>query len=318
MTTELSTINQNNLPAPKNHDEVTIALAKGEFEVMVDNAHKYPRNINQFMNAAISLATYDEEIAASCIFSLPRKMKNEKTGKYEQTYIKGKSIRLAEIILSVYKNIKVEVRNGAITAKSASAIATIIDLENNTVTSDCGEANIHGSHNDATKLATAAARSIALRNAIFRLIPGAFSEVIYKKAVECAVGNQKTFPERRRSVFERITKLGIPLDKILNYYKKDTVEDFTPDLIEEIIGIGSSIKQGDIKIDQAFVIQKEHEEVTESINNLIDKKNSTATQEQETENSLKEYDGKGNVTNGYNNTAAKDAMKDIKEKLNIS
>lgn len=313
-------INQNEMAVVEKPQEYSIALAKGEFEVMVDTAHKYPRSIHSFMVAAIALATYSEEIAASCIFSLPRKMKNEKTGKYEQGYIKGKSVRLAEIILSVYKNIKVEVRNGVITAKSATAIATITDLENNTTTSDTGEANIHGSHNDATKLATAAARSIALRNAIFRLIPGAFSEEIYKKAVECAVGNQKTFPERRKSVFDRITKLGISQERIFNYYGMKTIEDFTPDLIEEIIGIGSAIKANEMKIDKAFIKEHEVEEATEALDDILASKNIDnfahdklkvhVSDPQETESFLKEY----NSTDDKNKVA-KEALKDIKDKL---
>jgi hypothetical protein len=303
MNQELSTINQNTLPLIAN-EELTIAIAKSELEVMYDNARKQPRNIPSFIEQAIFLATYSEEIAASCIFSLPRKMKNEETGKYEQTYIKGKSIRLAEIILSVYKNIKVEVRNATITTKSATAIATITDLENNTITSDMGEANIHGSHNDAAKLATAAARSIALRNAIFRLIPGAFSDVIYAKAVEHAVGNQKTFPERRKSVFERLTKLGISQNKIFTYYNKTAIEEFTPELIEEIIGIGSSIKQGELKIDKAFIKEKEFTDAEESLNLILHQNNVTATSQ------ANEYDVKE-----YKSNAAKDALSKIKDKL---
>lgn len=308
MSTELTTINQNTLPAKSNED-MSISLAKADLEVMYDNANKRPRSIPNFIEQAVFLATYSEEIAASCIFSLPRKMKNEKTGKYEQGYIKGKSVRLAEIILSVYKNIKVEVRNSTITAKSATAIATITDLENNTVTSDMGEANIHGTHNDATKLATAAARSIALRNAIFRLIPGAFSDVIYNKAVEHAVGNQKTFPDRRKSVFERITKLGIPQIRILEFYNKEHIEDFTPELIEEIIGIGSAIKQGEIKIDKAFTKEKDISDGEQSIDDLIESKKHTpvAANSKENEYDVKEFKAK---------SVAQDTLSEIKDKLN--
>lgn len=308
MSTELSTINQNSLQIQPNNDYKEIALAKSEFEVMFNNAKNNPRSIPTFIDQAIFLATYSEEVAASCIFSLPRKIKNEKTGKYEQGYIKGKSVRLAEIILSVYKNIKIEVRNSTVTSKSATAIATITDLENNTVTSDVGEANIYGTHADATKLATAAARSIALRNAIFRLIPGAFTDLIYSKAVNHAVGNQKTFPERRRSVFERITKLGIPQDRIFSFYKKTTIEDFTPEIIEEIIGIGSAIKQGEMKIDSAFILEDEKKESEEIISDLLSKKNigSTATSP-ENEYDVKEFKG---------SSVAKDSLSEIKDKLN--
>jgi predicted ester cyclase len=240
------------IKANENTSIVNIAQMKAEIEVLMEAASMDKREIKSFMHAAIDLATYNEDIAASCIFSLPRKAKNKKTGAFEEVYIKGKSIRLAEIIFSVYKNIKVDVRIAQIGIKTVTAIASCIDLQNKTFFSEEAIVNINGTHSDASKLAIGAAKSIAIRNAIFRLVPGAFSDEIYRKAVECAVGNQKTFPERRRTIFERIAKLGIPQERIFAFYGKTCVEDFTHDNMEEIIGIGSAIKEGELKIDKAF------------------------------------------------------------------
>jgi hypothetical protein len=266
-----------------------VAYIKAEIEVLMEAAKHDRRDIKSFMSEAIALATYSEEIAASCIYSLPRKQKNEKTGKYEQIYIKGKSIRLAEIIFSVYKNIKVDARISSIGAKSVTAIASCIDLQNKTFFSEEAIADIKGTHGDAVKLAIGIAKSFAIRNTIFRLIPGAMADEIYRHAVECAVGNQKTFPEKRKLIFERISKLGISQEKIFAFYEKTCIEDFTPDNMEEIVGIGSAIKGGELKIDKAFVRAATADEASESVNELIATKKNNIVVEKKPE-SKKEAD----------------------------
>ena len=69
-------------------------MAKAEVESLVDVANRHPRNIMDFRDKCQSLATFDEEIAASCFYALPR----------AGTVIEGPSIRLAEIALSCYGN----------------------------------------------------------------------------------------------------------------------------------------------------------------------------------------------------------------------
>jgi hypothetical protein len=257
---------------------IALAYAKLEIESLMEHAKHDKRDIKVFLKEATDLATCNEEIAASCIFSLPRKIKNEKTGKYEQGYIRGKSIRLAEIIFSVYKNIKVDVRIAREGDKTVTAIASCIDLQNKTFFSEEAIANVNGTHGDARKLAMGVAKSIAVRNAIFRLVPGALSESIYKEAVKCAVGNQETFPLKRKAIFERIAKLGISKEKIFAFYKKKAIEEFTPENMEEIVGIGSAIKEGQMKIDEAFTETLTPDEVNEGVNDLIAKKSNISVE----------------------------------------
>jgi len=226
---------------------------KAQLEVLLDYAQKKKRNIINFMEEAKNIIGYSEDIAASCIFALPRKFKNEKTQQWEQGYIKGKSVRLAEIIYSVYENIKVDVWYGQVNAKTATAFASVIDLQSLTFFTEEGMAQIQGTHGDAAKLAQNAAKSIAIRNAIFRIVPGAFSAELYKFAVEFSIGDQELFPVKRKKTLEYIAKRGIPLDRILSFYNKKTIEELDEDLMEEIVGVISAIKEKLIKIDDAFI-----------------------------------------------------------------
>src|SRR5579872_4963852 len=72
------------------------AIVRSEVEAQLDAAHKYPRSITTFLQDAITLATTSQEIAESCMYSLPR------GGKF----ITGPSVRLAEICASAYGNLQ--------------------------------------------------------------------------------------------------------------------------------------------------------------------------------------------------------------------
>lgn len=249
------------------NNESNIAYMKAELDTAIMTAQLIKRDINVFMDEATKLITYNEEIAASCIFSLPRKKKNEKTGQYEQTYLKGKSVRLSEIILTTYENITVGSRIIEVTPKTVTVEGCAWDLQKRVkFTAEVTE-NINGTHADAAKLAIGSATSKAIRNAIFRIV-GPLADVLYKKAVDYLVGDQKTFPAKRAYVFERLKVQGIEPEKIFFFYDKTCIEDFTPELVEELIGIGTAIKEGELKIDKAFVKVTAGNDAQERIDNL--------------------------------------------------
>lgn len=252
------------------NNETNIAYMKAELDTAIMTAQLIKRNIDTFMDEATKLIKYSDDIAASCIFSLPRKKKNEKTKQYEQTYLKGKSVRLSEIILTTYENITVGSRIIQVGSATVTVEGCAWDLQKRAkFTAEVTE-NINGNHSDAAKLAIGSATSKAIRNAIFRIV-GPLADVLYKIAVEHAVGDQKTFPAKRAKVFERMKIQGVEPEKIFSFYEKTCVEDFTPDMIEEIIGIGTAIKEGELKIDKAFVKEVPSDEAKERINALTNK-----------------------------------------------
>src|SRR6185436_14130544 len=67
---------------------------RGEIDMQISTAKKWPRSIKKFKETAAEMATLDEDTAAACIYALPRDGKT----------IEGPSARLAEIILSAWGN----------------------------------------------------------------------------------------------------------------------------------------------------------------------------------------------------------------------
>lgn len=223
------------------------ALNKSEVEAQLDAAHKYPRSVKRFLNEAITLATINEEIAASCIYTLPR---GEKP-------ISGPSVRLAEICASAYGNLHVGARVVGVEEKEIIGQGVAWDLEKNLRVTTETRRRITGKNNkrfndDMVTMTGNAAASISLRNAIFRVIPKAYVNEVYNRARLVAVGDASTLAEKRGAVIDRLVKMGAMKDRILLRVGKPSVEDIALDDLEVLIGLGTAIKNGEVRADEAF------------------------------------------------------------------
>ena len=67
-------------------------ITKAEIDMQISTAKAFPRSLKNFMDKATSMVTLSEEIAESCIYSLPRGGKNRE----------GVSVRLAEIVSATF------------------------------------------------------------------------------------------------------------------------------------------------------------------------------------------------------------------------
>jgi len=223
------------------------AIVKSEVEAQLDAAHKYPRSIRRFLDDALTLATQTQEIAESCMFALPR------DGKL----IAGPSVRLAEICASAYGNLHYGGRVVDEDDKFITAQGGAWDLQKNTrVTIETRRriTNKHGKRysDDMVAMTGNAAASIALRNAIFRVIPRALVDQVYAKVKLVAVGDAKTLVARRAEILARLAKIGVPTDRVLAKLEVKGVEDIGLDGLEILIGLGVSIKDGNTTIDEVF------------------------------------------------------------------
>jgi hypothetical protein len=227
----------------------TAALAilnRSEVEVQIDAAHKHPRSIQRFMHDARTMATLNRETAESCIYSLPR------GGKV----ITGPSVRLAEICASAYGNLHCGARVLGIEDKQIIGQGVAWDIQKNVRVSIEARRRItkkDGSlyDDDMIGVTGAAATSIALRNAIFRVIPRAYVDAIYEKAKEVAVGNLATFEQSRDGVFSRINKIGITTERILGRLGGKALADVGVSDLEVLVGLCTAMKDG-LSPDEAF------------------------------------------------------------------
>lgn len=222
-------------------------LNRSEVAAQLDAAHRYPRQTKRFINEAMTLATLSRDVAESCIYALPRAGKT----------IAGPSVRLAEICASAYGNLHVAARVIDVEEREVVAQGVAWDLEKNlrvTVEARRRITSKNGRRydDDMITVTGAAAGSIALRNAIFRVVPRAYVDTIYAKVREVAVGNAVTLAARRAEVVQRIQKMGVPIERIFARVGKKAIEDVGLDELEVLIGLGTSIKNKESGIDDAF------------------------------------------------------------------
>lgn len=222
-------------------------LARSEVEAQLDAAHKHPRSIKRFLAEAKSLATLTEEIAQSCIYTLPRADKA----------ITGPSVRMAEIVASAYGNLHVGARVLGDDDSFVTSQGVAWDLEKNlrvTIETRRRITDKKGKRfkEDMIAVTGNAAASISFRNAIFRVVPRAYVDAIYAYVRKAAVGDVQTLSDRRGKVMAALGKMGITPDRILARVGKPSVEDLGLDELELLIGLGTAIKQGETSPDDAF------------------------------------------------------------------
>lgn len=232
-------------------DPITMA----EVDIAISTAHRFPRNLQRFKDRVASMATLDEETAESCFYSLRRAGKT----------IEGPSIRLAEIAASAYGNIRAGARilGDSPDGRFVCALGVCHDLEQNVLVQIEARRRVTKTDgrrydDDMIGVTSNAAASVALRNAIFRVIPRALLRSAYLAAVKVATGDAKTLVERRERAFEKVRTLSPMLteERILASIGRPSVDDVTQQDLRHLFGLHTAIKTGETTIDEAFPEQK--------------------------------------------------------------
>lgn len=225
------------------------AITKSEVESQLDAAHRYPRKIKTFLDEANAMVSRSVDVASMCFYSIPRDGKQ----------IMGPSVRLAEIAASAYGNLHVGARplevGEADSVCTAQGVAW--DLQKNLRVTVEKTRRITGRNgkrfsDDMVIVTQNAAASIALRDAIFRVIPRAYIDEIYKRARAVAVGDLKAIGERRVSVTNRLMQMGATMERILAALGRTDLETVTAEDLEKLIGFGTAIKDGQATVDECF------------------------------------------------------------------
>src|SRR5689334_8327744 len=74
------------------------SVRSGSVDVQVSTAKQFPRSITTFIRRATEMATLTPDIAASCVYALPR----------DGRTIEGPSARLAEIVAHAWGNMRIQ------------------------------------------------------------------------------------------------------------------------------------------------------------------------------------------------------------------
>lgn len=222
-------------------------LSRAELDQQITTARAFPRSVNRFMNECLNMATLTEQVAADCIYALPRDGKT----------IEGPSARLAEIVASAWGNCRAGSRIVAEDADFITAQGVFHDLERNvSITYEVRRRITDRSGRrfkpDMIAVTGNAACSIALRNAVFKGVPKAFWSAIYDAAKQAAVGDVKTIANKRADALAYLQKMGVTQDQVLAVLGIAGTEDIGADQLATLRGLITAIKDEDTTVDQAF------------------------------------------------------------------
>jgi hypothetical protein len=220
---------------------------RANIDMLVATAKRYPRDLVRVKRAMESMACLDEETAESCNYHLER----------DGHSIDGPSVRMAEIAVACYQNIRAGSRVVSNDGKTIVGQAFCHDMENNVfiawetprrITNKQGK-----TFSEDMQVTTGnAAAAIAFRNAVLKVIPAALVKPVADKARQVAFGDLKTLSYRRTRAFKSFASIGVKEDRVLAYLKKASTGDVDVADVEKLYGVFTAIKEGSTTIEETF------------------------------------------------------------------
>jgi hypothetical protein len=224
------------------------AITRGEIDVQISTAHKFPRSMQTFKRRAVEMATLDEETAASCIYSRP-----VGGGKYAE----GLSVRTAEIVGACYGNLRVGAMIVEQTERYVTARGFAHDLESNFAsTCEVIESTVKKDgtpYDERMRVVIAkACLAKARRDATFQVVPKALCKPIESAAKAVALGDASTLASRRDAVLGWIGKLGIDISRVFAALSIIGPDEIGLEQLATLTGLRTAIKDGEVTVDEAF------------------------------------------------------------------
>lgn len=98
-----------------------------------------------------------------------------------------------------------------------------------------------------------AANAIALRNAIFGIIPRAIVDKVYDASQKKIIGDEEGFAKRVKDVFAGFKKVYSKDEAaVLSLVGKAKIDQLTKGDLVVLIGVGQALKDGDVTADVVF------------------------------------------------------------------
>jgi hypothetical protein len=222
-----------------------------EVDRQVATAKAYPRNVTKSLRQAKDMACITPAVAASCYYHLKRKGKGGNS-----TIIEGPSIRVAEIIMSTWGNIRAQAMVIEEAERHIVARGVAWDMETNVAASVDVRRNIWGNYGrysqDMIGVTAQAAVSIALRNALLRVVPRVYVDQLVTEAKKVAVGDAKSLASRWQDCAKVYAAMGVPESDLCGYLGITGAEQVATAHLEQLLGLYTALRDGEITIEDAF------------------------------------------------------------------
>lgn len=223
-------------------NDVSMSTAMQTIAMLIDRristARQFPRSVARFKREAEALLCEDIETAKSAEYAKP----------VGGGYVRGPSVRLAEIALLCWGNVEVEMSEPVVTDKSVSVKASAYDLEKNIRQESVVTTSILNKNGqrypqhmiETTAMATAAK---ARRNAIQSVIPRAYINDLLRVAKAVAEKNAPSLEEVRAKLVETFARnFKVTPEQICEALSIQGIEDIRQDELDMLRGIYTSIK----------------------------------------------------------------------------
>jgi len=248
--------------------ELQVLREKMAIDIQVSTARAFPRDIKRALENSIFTATMDIETASTCTYSVPR------GGKA----ITGPSVHLAKIIMQNWGNFRGETKVVEEGAKTVTSEAVAWDLETNVAVKVTVKRSImqdRGTKRMSEDMITVtgnAANAIALRNAVFSVIPKAITDKVYDASQKKIIGDDQNFNKRIKDVLSGFKKVyGKEESQVLALVGKKEVSQITKGDLVVLIGVAQALKDGDVTPDLVFKVNKTGEEKKADLKSNQDK-----------------------------------------------
>lgn len=266
---------------------------KAVIDMQIATAKAYPRNIKRATDNAMAIVTMDKDTAATCTYALPRGGKT----------ISGPSVHLAKIIAQMWGNLRIEAKVVDIGEKHITSQAVAFDLESNvairmevkrSITDKFGKRY----KDDMITVTGNAANSIALRNAVFAVIPRSVLDKVWTSAKRTVVGDlssEEKLNASRKKVFDEFKDTyGVNEAEVLAVIGKPAVSNVNGDDLVVLLGIRQALIDGDTTVELTFRPKKEEVKL-EDLKKLFEEKRSLMS-EKEVEDAERIINGEEKVS----------------------
>ncbi len=241
-------------------------IVSAEIDMQISTAKKYPRDLGRVLSNIKKLATITQDTAASCFFSIPR------AGKY----IQGNSIRFAEIVASQYGNVRTGYRVLEHNGKTIRAQGMCHDLETNYLFTAEEEKNITDKNGkifnqDMITMTGKSCQAIALRNAIFKVIPMALLAEMEMEIKQVAIGKNVSIDIRWKNCVNKYASINITEKQLLDHIQITKYQELTDDDFVNLIGLFNAItKENIITAKEVFTKENSGKEIHDILGGALD------------------------------------------------
>ena len=223
------------------------AQTSAQLDTQIATAKHWPRSLDRFKKAVMDLAVVDERTAGSMFYALPRGNKT----------VEGPSVRMAEIVATSYGNLRIRSQIVAIDEEFVTAQGSAFDLESNVAMSVEVKRRITNKHGvrfkeDMIQTTCNAACAIAMRQAIFKVVPRAFYQEAYLAARRVSIGDVKTLATRRADMMAYFLKMGVSEDRVCAAVLKPGVEDIGLPELGLLRGLATALRDNETTVENAF------------------------------------------------------------------